>query len=309
MSTLFDYLQETQTYLRDSKQDLLDPQDIITQINRARREIAMRTNCIRILPDIAAPCMTCSVVASGSGYSATPTITLSAPDFPSGFGPFPGGDQATASVVVSGGTIASAFVTYGGAGYFQPTASITDASGSGGSITVQTAAINVLNANQERYAFADVDLTNFPGVSQILAVQSVSIIYCNYRYSIPIYSFSEYQAKIRNYPFSYTYVPAFGAQQGQGASGVFFLYPIPSQTYQCEYDAYCLPIDLIDNQSVEAIPAPWTDAVSFLATSFCFNMIQNYNVGRYYSDLFKEKLNVYSNAARVSRVVNPYGRY
>ena len=38
-------------------------------------------------------------------------------------------------------------------------------------------------------------------------------------------------------------------------------------------------------------------------------MIQNFNVGKYYSDLFKEKLNVYSNAARVSRAVNPYGRY
>jgi hypothetical protein len=309
MPTLNDYIQDVQTFLRDSSQNMLDPGDIIKSVNRARREVALRTNCLRILPDISAACMTCSVVATGSGYSNTPTITLSAPDFPSGTGPFPGGAQASVAAIVQSGTIASAFVTYGGSGYFQPTASITDASGSGASITVQTAAINTLNANQERYFFSDVDLSNFPGVESIYAVQSVSIIYANYRYSIPIYSFSAYQAKIRNYPLSYTYVPRFGAQFGQGTSGSFFLYPIPSQTYQYELDCYCLPSDLTTNLSVEALPDPWTDAVAYWAAHLSYLQIQNFNAAKFYEDMFERRLQRYSNAARVSRATNPYGRY
>jgi len=309
MPTLNDYIQDVQTFLRDSSQNMLDPGDIIKSINRARREIALRTNCLRILPDISAACMTCSVVAAGSGYSNTPTITLSAPDFPSGTGPYPGGAQASVSAIVQSGTIASAFVTYGGSGYFQPTASITDATGTGASITVQTAAINTLNEGQEQYPFSDVDLSPFPGVESIYAVQSVSIIYANYRYSIPIYSFSAYQAKIRNYPFQYQYVPAFGAQYGQGTSGSFFLYPLPSQTYQYELDCYCLPSDLTTNLSVEALPDPWTDAVAYWAAHLSYLQIQNYNAAKFYEDMFERRLQHYSNAARVSRAVNIYGRY
>lgn len=311
MTSMNDYLQDVQTFCRDSKQDMFDPGDILKSVNRARREIALRTQCLRILPDISAACVTCSVVAGGSGYSSSPTITLSAPDFPSGFGPFPGGDQATAAVIVDSGTgaIASASIDYGGAGYFQPIASITDASGSGASITVQTAAINVLNANQERYAFADVDLSNFPGVESIFAVQSISVIYANFRYSLPVYSFSEYQAKIRNFPFQYTYVPSFATQFGQGTGGSFFVYPLPSQTYQYELDAYCLPSNLVTNLSPEALPEPWTDMVAFLAAHYSYLEIQNANMARFYWDMFKEKLSVFSNAARTSRVVNIYGRY
>lgn len=301
------YLQECQSLIRDTGQDMLKPDDIIRNINRARREIALRTNCIRILPDVSNACMTCSVVATGSGYTNSPTITLSAPDFPSGTGPFPGGSQATASAIVQGGTIASAFIDYGGSGYFQPTASITDSSGAGGSISVQTAAINTLNVAQEVYPFADIDLSPFPGVDSVYAIQGLSAIYSNWRYSLACYSFSEYQARIRQWTQFQMYTPAYCAQYGQGVSGSFYVFPLPSQTIQFELDAYCLPSDLTTNLSVEALPEPWTDAVAWLATSFSYMMIQNANMARYYSDLFKEKLQTYSNAARVSRAINRYG--
>lgn len=309
MTSLNDYLQDVQTFLRDSNQNQLDPQDIIKFINRARREIALKTQCIRILPDISAACMTASVVAAGTGYTSTPTITLSAPDFPSGTGAFPAGSQATASAIVQAGTINSCFITYGGSGYFQPVATITDATGTGGSITVQTAAINKLNQGQEVYPFSGIDLSTHPGVKSVFAVQSISVIYANYRYSLPVYAFSVYQAMVRQYPFQYQYVPTFASQFGQGTAGSFYVYPLPSQVYQYEIDAYCLPQDLSTDLDYEVIPDPWTDAVAYFASHLGYNSIQNFNASRYYLDMYKQQLQTYSNAARVSRAVNAYGRY
>lgn len=307
MTSLNDYLMAVQRLSRDMRQELLNVGNLISYVNMARREIAERAQCIRVLTPISGSVLTGSVVDAGSGYTAA-TITVSDPDFPSGYGPFPGGDAATASVFVQGGAITGVDITYGGSGYFQPTASITG-DGTGASVTLQTTSINILEANKEVYAFADVDLSPFPGVEQVFAVQGISVIYANYRYSLPVYSFSTYQAKIRQYPFQYTYVPAFASQYGQGANGSFYVYPLPSQTYQYELDCYCLPSDLTTNLSVEAIPAPWTDSVKFMTLYFAFLELQNYNIARFWEEEFEKWVQRHSNYARPGRAVNPYGRY
>jgi hypothetical protein len=307
--TLNNYMQDVQTFLRDAKQDLLDPEDIIKYINRARREIAIRTQCIRVLTPITGAVIGGSVVSGGHGYSSSPTITLTPPDFPSGQGPFPNGSQGSVTAVVSSGTITGVNVGYGGAGYWQPSFSITDATGTGATITPTLSTINQLNQGQEVYNFSQADLSPFPGVQSIYAIQSVSLLYSGFRYSLIAYSFSNYQALIRIWAQQWQYVPCVCAQYGQGTSGSFYMYPIPSQAYQMEWDAYCLPQDLITNLSVEVIPDPWTDAVAYWAAHLCFLSLMNFNAAKFYEDMFNRRCLGYSNAARVSRVVNPYGRY
>jgi len=309
-ATLNTYLEDTQTFLRDGTQNLLDPQDIIKYINRARREIALRTQCIRVLTPITGAVIGGSVVSGGAHYSATPTITLTPPDFPSGQGPYPNGNQGTGiTAIVSGGSITGINVGYGGAGYWQPSFSITDATGTGASITPVLSYLNQVSQGQEVYNFSQVDLSPFPGVQSIYAIQSVSILYSGFRYSLLAYSFSNYQALIRIWAQQWQYTPCVCSQYGQGTNGSFFLYPIPSQQFQMEWDCYCLPQDLITNLSVEAIPDPWTDAVAYWAAHLCYLSIQNFNAAKFYEDMFNRRCLGYSNAARVSRVVNPYGRY
>jgi hypothetical protein len=308
MATLNTYLQEVQTFLRDGKQDLLDPEDIIRYINRARREIALRTQCVRVLTPITGAVIGASIVSGGSGYTSGTTITLTPPDFPSGAGPFPNGSQGSVTPVVSGGSITGVNVVYGGAGYFQPSFSITGA-GTGASITPVLSYFNQVNQGQEVYPFTQVDLSPFPGVQSIYAIQSVSILYSGFRYSLLCYSMSNYQALIRIWASQWQYTPCVCAQYGQGVNGSFYLYPIPSQQYQMEWDAYCLPQDLLTDLSVEAIPAPWDDAVSYWAAHLCYLSLQNFNAAKFYEEMFNRRCLTYSNAARVSRVVNPYGRY
>lgn len=309
MATLNTYLADIQTFTRDSKQDLLDPGDLIKFVNRARRQIAMDTQCIRRLTPISGAVITASVTSPGSGYSSSPTIAITTPDFPSGQGASPNGAQATAQAIVSGGALAAVDITYGGAGYWQPQATITDAHGTGATISLQISTVNQVQQGVEVYNFRDIDLSVFPGVASIYGVQSISILYSGFRYSLACYSFSTYQALIRQWATQWEYVPAVVAQYGQGIEGSLYLYPVGSQPWQMEWDCYCLPADLVDDQSVEALPGPWDDAVSYWATHLAYLSLQNYNAAAYWDKMFKERVLSYSRAARVSRVTNPYGRY
>lgn len=309
MANLNFYMQELQRLLRDERQDLFVPADLIDRINKARREVAMRAQCVRRLTPISGAVITASVTAGGTGYTSSPTITITAPDFPSGQGPFPAGDQATALAIVQAGEIVAVDISYGGAGYWEPTAEITDSTGSGATVDLNLSYLNQTVASQEQYPFTDVDLSMFPGVQSIYAIQSVSLLFNNYRYSLACYSFSTYQALIRQWAQQQTYVPAVCAQYGQGTDGSFFMYPIPSQAYQLEWDCLCLPQDLTTNLSQDVIPDPWSEAVAYYAAHLCYLSIQNFNGAKGYLDLFDKNLLRYSQYARPGRATTYYGRY
>jgi len=303
------YIASVQRFARDQKQQYLDVGNLQDYINRARREIAMRAQCVRVQPPIYGQIVGWTVTNQGAGYSNNPILSITPPDFPSGQIPSPNGAQATATCIVSGGKIVSIFSQFGGQGYFQPVMTITDSTGHGATATPVMSPMNLLVQGQERYDFANVDLSSFPGVDSILFVRGVSILYANYRYSLPCYAWSVYESTIRQYPYIFQYVPTFFSQFGQGVAGSLFFYPLPSQTYQMEWDCCCLPSDLIDDQSVEAIPAPWTDAVAYFAGAMAFEELNNLNAAKYYHDQFDRRVLGYSNYARVGRAVNPYGRY
>ena len=308
MASLNSYIAQCQRFARDQKQQYLDVGNVTDYVNQARREVAMRAQCIRAVPPISGSIVSWTVTNEGSGYSNSPTLTITGPDFPSGMLPSPGGAQATASCIVAGGQIVSISSTFGGYGYFQPVMTITDSTGHGATATAVMSPISKVVQNQEVYNFTDFDLSTFPGVKEIYYVRSASIIYANYRYSLPCYAFSIYQAYVRQYPFQYQYVPTFFSQFGQGAAGSLFFYPYPSQSYQVELDCCCIPSDLIDDQSVEALPDPWTDAVPYFATKLAFEELQNLNSAKYYEDQFNRRALGYSNYARAGRMTNPYGR-
>lgn len=311
MADAFEYLKQTQRFLREQKQDFENPDDLLVYINRARREVAGRTQCIRRLTPISGQIVDGTILTGGTGY-VSPIATITTPDWASGALPNPMGRQATAVLQQQGGVVTDITVTDGGDGYFQPVVTITDATGPGvgASIVLQVSPINTLNEGQEVYNFSDIYLGNWPGVSSVFAIKSVSIIYSQYRYSIPIVAFSVYQAQVRQFSTAtYQYVPSFGSQFGQGTNGSFFFYPPASQQYQVEYDCFCLPTDLsIDNSIPEAIPLPWTDAIPYMAAQLGYQELQNFNAAKFYEDQFDRMTLGYSQHARIGRAVNPYGR-
>ena len=307
----FSHLKQTQRFLREQQQAFENPADLLSYINRARREVAARTQCIRRLTPVSGQVVSAVVTAGGSGY-VNPIATITTPDWASGTLPSPSGRQATAGVAMNGGVVTGVNINDGGDGYFQPIVTITDASGpgTGATATLTVSPINTLNTAQEVYNFSDIYLGNWPGVDSVFAIKSVSVIYSQYRYSLPMIAFSTYQAQVRQFSTgTYQYVPSFGSQYGQGVGGSFYFYPPPSQIYQVEYDCFCLPSDMtMDNSIPEAIPLPWTDAVPYMAAQLAYMELQNYNVAKFYEQQFDKMTLGYSQHARVSRAVNPYGR-
>ena len=303
------YLQQVERFTRDQNQQLLHPHDLTEYVNRARREIALRTQSIRRTPPKSGSVQSITVTAGGSGYSDTPTVSISPPDSPNGKLPFPSGLQATARAIVIGGVIDSISVEQGGEGYFQPTVTISDSTGSGATATPVLSPIFQLNGFQEEYRFIDLPFGNYPGVGTAFAVQSIAVIYANYRYVLPMYPWTIYQAMIRQYPLQYFYVPTMASQYGVGADGSLFMYPIPSQPYQCELDCYCLPSDLSADEDPEALPQPWQDAVPYFAAHLAYAELQNANMAMMYLKLYDEMVHRYSQYANITRTINPYGRY
>lgn len=308
MASLFDYLKATQNFLRDTSQQLEDPGTLINYINRARREVAMRAQCVRILPPISGAIVSANIINGGTNYSA-PVVTISAPDSPGGQRLYPNGSQATGTATQVGGVIDNVYITYGGNGYFQPLITITDPTGNGASIEAVLAPILTANFAQEVYNFSDVDLSSFPGVESIYAVLSVSLLYANSRYSVLIYSFPQYQAMIRQYGAGmYYYTPCMGAQYGRGASGSFYLYPPPSQTLQMEFDCCCLPSALESDLDFCPIPDPWTDAVPYYAAHLAYLELQNHNFARSFEEMFDRRMSRFGAYTLPGRAISQYGR-
>lgn len=308
MASLFTYLQAVQNFLRDTSQQLEDPATLINYINRARREVAMRAQCVRILPPISAPIVSTNIISGGNNYS-NPIVTISAPDSPGGQRLYPNGSQATGTATQIGGVIDNVYITYGGDGYFQPQITITDPTGTGADIQAVTGPILTANFAQEVYNFSDVDLSIFPGVESIYAVLNVSLLYANSRYSPIIYSFPQYQALIRQYgPGMYYYTPCMGAQYGRGAMGSFYLYPPSSQILQMEWDCCCLPSALESDLDFCPIPDPWTDAVPYYAAHLAYLELQNHNFARSFEEMFDRRMSRFGAYTLPGRATSMYGR-
>jgi len=60
------------------------------------------------------------------------------------------------------------------------------------------------------------------------------------------------------------------AQFLPGDKGSLYVYPIPTGVQSLSVDAVILPIDLVDDTTVEALPYPWTDAIKYYAAYLAF---------------------------------------
>jgi hypothetical protein len=305
---LYDYIKQTESFLRDRSQRFLNTDDIIVYINRARRDLALRTQSIRRMPPVSGSIVRIQVTSPGTNYTS-PQVVISTPDFPLGTAPYPNGRQATALAQQIAGAITDVGLTDGGFGYFLPTATISDPTGTGATLSVQVTPILTANPFQEIYNFRDFPLDTFPGVDSVFSIFSGSIIFNNFRYTLLNYPWTTYQSMIRSYPNQYYYVPTVMSQFGQGVGGSMYLYPLPNSYYQWEVDCLCLPSDLQDDEDFEALDLPWTDAVPYFAAHMAYLELQNFNMARGMLELYQTMTSRYSAGARPRLLVNPYGRF
>lgn len=252
---------------------------LTTYINTARNQIAAEGECVRAIPPISGPITTITVTSGGSGYGNV-TAVIVAPDSPPGFGAFPGGQQASATIVTgAAGTITAVNLLSTGGGYFAPTTTLSQAATGGGTgavITTIVSGICQTTVNREVYPYSQFNpmvATSGSGINSIFRINSISMIWGSLRWTLAHVSFGKYQALVRNYT-AYQDVPGVFANFAQGDSGSVYVYPVPNSSYQMEWDAICFPNALATDTDVEAIPKLWQDAVPFLAAYYAFNQAQ-----------------------------------
>lgn len=260
------YLQQTQTLLNDISETSYNRADLINYINEARSQIAGEAQCVRAIPFVGS---VVNIYTSTNGSGGTPGT-----GYPLAFGGFATTAATGTYDVQSDGTVTNINIISGGAGYQAAPAVYFSGSGFSSGVapqaTAQLATGIFCIPNEEVYNFSSIDVSNIPGVSNIIAVRSIALLWNTYRFVMARYSFSKYQAYIRTYTNLFADVPRVSAQFGQGSNGSIYIYPIPNSNYIMEWDCILDVIPLVDDTTYEAIPAPWQTPVQYYAACKAF---------------------------------------
>ncbi len=285
---LFYYQQELQQLLGDQLAQRFNIADITRYINRARRKIAGATQCIRVLPPSSGSFATLTVGTGGSGYTSPPTVTISAPDaLGTGF------TQATATCTISGGAVNGFTLTNVGTGYVNPTVTLSGGGGTNATASFTLTSFVKVVPGQEVYTFASVDpivAANFPGVGNIIAVQSAAVSWGSWKPTMRQMGWSSFQAYCRAWNVGQENYPTVWSQYGQGEAGSIYIFPIPAITAQMDLDCFCHPIDLASDSDVEAIPRPFTEAIPFYAAYLAYLSIQNADMAENMWQIYRRQM-------------------
>lgn len=285
--TLAQYTTNTRILIRDSSSQAVSATILTNMINQARLKTAERGECIRIRAS-GGTVSAVTVTSGGSGY-VSPTVTASG-----GLG-----QSAIFTTTVVAGVITAIAVVDGGFNFTGTvTITITDSAGTGATATATINSSMNTVTNQQIYPYSlvnsTVQLTR--GVSKILKVLQVAVSNGSTKPVLYQLNWQDYQAQCNVYPQQYGNV-AIWAQQSFGENGSIYLYPIPSQAWEMDWDTVCLPLDITLSSTAadDAIPYPWSEAVPYYAAYLYYEYAQNDDLSK---DMYgKWMMRLYSSRA------------
>lgn len=261
------YQQQTQRLLHDPNATYFSISDITAYINIARGQIAMEGQCIRLL--LSGGTITAlSTNSPGTGYSGTITVTIAG-----------AGQQASATAVLSGSGVGATTLVNGGWGYITGSTTTVTAAGSGGgtnatfNVTIDNSLTTIPGQEVYKFSTANILAQATAGVQAVIGVMSVSCAWGANAAMKPILQqmiWSEFQAYYRSYNNGMQNYPTIWSQYAQGVNGSIYVWPLPSQNSQMDWDCYCIPVNMVDDTTAEAIPYGWTDSVPYYAAYLAY---------------------------------------
>lgn len=279
------YITATRRLLHDAGGKYFTDAELTTYINSARQRVGLDTGAVRGIVNFnlsqaqesypyQGAVAAVTVVAAGSGFTAAPIVAFSGG----------GGTGVTATASITSQTVASITLTANGTGFTAaPTVTI-----SGGGGTAATATASIMTA---------------------LDVISITVNYQNSWIQLAYTYFSEFQAKARYYR-SITGMPALwsmGPPSGTGGGNNFYIFQIPSQSYQCDIDAIMTPTALADDTTAEQLQYPETDLVSYYAAYLAKYNQQMFDESANFLRIYDELMKRGQAAKFQRRLPNPYG--
>lgn len=135
-------------------------------------------------------------------------------------------------------------------------------------------------AGVEKYSFAYAApflRAQYQGVASVVDLIDVAVSWGSA--SRPVMEWESWevlQALGRIYSVGVFTYPFKAAKQGDGINQQLYLFPVPSQVLEMEWDATCLPLPLRTDNDYEAIPEPFTDAIKFMGAKYAFQGSQRF---------------------------------
>lgn len=302
------YQDQLQDLLNDSNAYFYTPSQLTKYINRARQIIARETQAVRITPTSTGSLASFIVSNGGVGYVTPPTVTISPPD-----GQGVGFINATAFATLTGPSVTSVTVLLPGTGYVNiPTVSFAGGGGGGAAATAVLTSFNHTVPYQEVYTAQAVNpiiQAQNAGIKGITSVQSVAVSWGSWKPVLDQCAYSAIQAYYRAQTITTQNFPVLFAQYGEGENWSAYLYPIPAQTSQMEWDCYCVPVDLVDDTTAEAIPAPFIDAICFLSAYYAYLNAQRPDSAQRMTAEYKRYLREARAASQPAMIPSFYGEY
>jgi len=171
-------------------------------------------------------------------------------------------------------------------------------------------------ANQEQYELSawNALAQESPGIKEILAIRTLAIAIGPgdgaWRPTWQRLVWSDFQARFRIYNHMFVGVisyPGWWAQYGFGVGGSIFLAPIPSLVQPMELDASCMPWQLENDDDVDAIPQPWSDAVPYYSAWLCLIQQQRPTDAQAMLQIFQAELPFAASVVSPQMITQPYG--
>jgi len=114
------------------------------------------------------------------------------------------------------------------------------------------------------------------------------------------------QAYARAYQNLVTSYPYYWSVLNDGANGEVWLFPVPSQPGDQEWDVFCYPKSLYSNDDFDALPEERRNTVKFGATSLALMSKRQYADAEYMQQKFAERLGISTVAADGGKTPNFY---
>lgn len=144
------------------------------------------------------------------------------------------------------------------------------------------------------------------GVGDIYDVFAVSDSWGGIRPTLDWMPWNDFQAYGRSYNIGAFAYPFVWSSLGTGTRGQVWLFPAPSTAQEMEWQCSCLPIDLIDDDTPEAIPDPYTSAVKFYAAYLAYLATQRHGQATLMTGEFNNQLDIAASAASGTKISSSY---
>jgi hypothetical protein len=147
-------------------------------------------------------------------------------------------------------------------------------------------------ASQNIYTFSALNsyVTPTTGIKGIMGIYSVAVSQGTIKPILDYLPWQAMQAYMLAYNSGYTGYCEAWSQYGFGDSGSLYVWPIPSGAFATDIDTYCLPLDLVNNTDVCALPYPWTDSVPYYAAYWCLMNAQRHDEAKMMLEIYNQNL-------------------